>query len=185
MNSAAVRNTFADLKKICIIGPECTGKTTLSQALSEYYKTAWVPEYARGYLDNLNRPYEKIDLLKIAHGQIRLEEEWMREANRLIFFDTNLLVIKIWSEHKFGDCEPEIIRQHKARTYDHYLLTDTDLPWEDDPQREHPELRGHFKKLYTDLIHQSEVPYNILSGTKENRLLNAIRIIDRILSPLS
>jgi NadR type nicotinamide-nucleotide adenylyltransferase len=185
MNSADIRNNIPELKKICIIGPECTGKTTLSRALSEYYKTAWVPEYARGYLDKLNRPYDKTDLLKIGHGQIRMEEERIREANRLIFFDTNLLVIKVWSEHKFGVCDPEIIKQHEDRSYHHYLLTDIDLPWEDDPQREHPGLRNHFKKLYTDLIHHSNVPYNILSGSEEQRLRNAVLIIDRILSQSS
>jgi NadR type nicotinamide-nucleotide adenylyltransferase len=183
MNSAGIRNTFSDLKKICIIGPECTGKTTLSRALSEHYKTAWVPEYARGYLDKLNRPYDPTDLLKIAHGQIRMEDEWIREANKLIFFDTNLLVIKVWSEHKFGTCDPEILTQHATRAYDHYLLTDIDLPWEDDPQREHPQLREHFKKIYADLISNSGIPYNLLSGSSEHRLKNALSIIDNLLNP--
>jgi len=169
------------LKHICVIGPECTGKTTLSSALANHYSTVWVPEYARGYLNKLNRPYNQSDLLKIAHGQIRMEEEWIREGKRLAFFDTNLLVIKIWSEHKFGHCEPEILKYHESRRYDFYLLTDIDLPWEEDPQREHPQLREHFKNVYLKMIESTGVPYSLISGAEESRLQKSISLIDELM----
>ena len=93
------------VKKVAVIGPECTGKSELSEFLAGHFETGWVPEYARGYLNNLVRPYELHDLLAIAHGQIRIEDEWTRDSNRLLFCDTNLYVIKVWSEFKFGTCD--------------------------------------------------------------------------------
>ena len=93
----------SEIKKIAVIGPECTGKSDLSQFLAEHFQTAWVPEYARRYLDNLVRPYHQDDLLTISHGQMRLEDEWERDANKILICDTNLYVIKVWSEFKFGN----------------------------------------------------------------------------------
>ena len=189
LTSQPIRMAFAEtlsssknLLHLCVIGPECTGKSTLSVMLANHYSTSWVPEYARAYLDKLNRPYEQTDLLKIAHGQIRLEEEWIRDAQRLVVFDTNLLVLKIWSEHKYGTCDPEIIRQHESRRYDHYFLTDIDIPWEDDPQREHPMLREHFGNVYNQIVRSSGIPYTLLSGTPHQRLEKAITVVDVLLS---
>lgn len=172
---------ITEVLKICVIGPECTGKSTLSKALANHYNTSWVPEYARVYLDKLGRSYNESDLIKIAQGQIRLEQEWLNESNRLLVIDTNLLVVKIWSEHKFGVCDPEIIHFHKSRVYDHYLLTDIDVPWENDPQREHPDLRKYFFDLYLSLISESGVPFTVLSGSHEVRIEKAISIIDILL----
>ncbi|MEJ0055432.1 MAG: ATP-binding protein [Bacteroidota bacterium] len=116
-------------KKVAIVGPECTGKTDLSKYLAAYFKTEWVPEYARAYLDKLNRPYDQSDLTKIAHGQLRVEDEWMQNASRVLICDTNLIVLKVWSEEKFGTCDPEILKAMNSRHYDLLLLTNIDIPW--------------------------------------------------------
>ena len=71
----ATTPTSSTVKKVAIIGPECTGKTELSKYLATRFKTEWVPEYARAYLNKLNRPYDQSDLTKIAHGQLRVEDE--------------------------------------------------------------------------------------------------------------
>src|SRR5688572_5177765 len=99
------------IPKVCVLGPECTGKTELSKALAAHYQTDWVAEYARAYLGKLGRPYDQADLLKIAHGQLRMEDEWIRDANKLLICDTNLIVIKIWSEVKFGNVDPDILEK--------------------------------------------------------------------------
>ena len=75
-------------KRIVIIGPESTGKTALCKKLSEYYKTVWVPEYAREYVENLNREYEYKDLIKIAEKQISEFNNDYSNADKFIFFDT-------------------------------------------------------------------------------------------------
>ena len=168
-------------KKVTIVGPECTGKTDLSQYLASYFKTSWVPEYARAYLNKLNRPYDQIDLAKIAHGQLRLEDEWLQDANRLLICDTNLLVIKVWSEEKFGVCDPEILNLMKSRPYDLLLLTNIDVPWENDPQREHPGRREHFWNIYQKESLNSGIPVVEISGERDVRRAKAVQAIEQLL----
>ncbi len=97
-------------KKVVVIGPECTGKSELSRFLADHFKTVYVEEYARAYLNKLIRGYEKSDLTKIAHGQVRMEDEWVYDAQRVLICDTNALVIKVWSEFKYGDVDPDILK---------------------------------------------------------------------------
>ncbi len=178
----AIEPTSAHIKKVVVIGPECTGKTDLSKFLADHYKTVWVQEYARAYINKLIRPYEQSDLTKIAHGQARMEDEWIREANRVLICDTNAMVVKIWSEHKFGECDKEI-QALTERPYDLYLLTYIDIPWQEDPQREHPDKREHFWTIYKDSIEKSGVPFVEINGAKEERRIKAVEAIEKILIP--
>lgn len=165
------------MKKIAIIGPESTGKSTLCEGLAAHYDAAWVPEYARGYIDRLGRDYEEGDLLEIARGQIEAESRMESEkSDGLLFCDTDLYVIKVWSEHKYNNCHPWIMQQIARREYDLYLLTAIDLPWSDDPQRENPEprMREYFFHIYRDIVQQSGVPWILVGGTGPERLKNAI-----------
>jgi len=170
------------IKRIAIVGPECTGKTNLCIALAKHYKTAWVPEYARHYIDRLQRPYTQDDLFTIAKGQLFTEDELALEANTFLFCDTNLLVIKVWSEYKFGNCSPEILHLLKIKTYDLHLLTNIDVPWENDPQREHPDKREYFYSLYKKELNALGIDYHEISGSKPERLAQAIRCIDSLKS---
>ncbi len=169
------------LKKVTIVGPECTGKTDLSQFLASHFKTTWVPEYARAYLNKLTRPYDSTDLIKIAHGQLRLEDEWLQDANRFLICDTNLLVIKVWSEEKFGTCDPEILKLIQRRHYDLLLLTNIDVPWENDPQREHPDRREYFWNIYQKEAANSGIPVVEISGERSMRQSKAIQAIEQLL----
>lgn len=168
--------------RICVIGPESTGKSELSAFLAQHYRTTWVPEYAREYIGALQRPYVQDDLLHIARGQVRLEEERSAGAREVLIMDTNLLVIKVWSEHRFGLVVPEIIRLHRSRRYDLYLLTDIDIPWAADPQREHPHLREHFMSVYHAEVSSSGVPFRIVSGLGEQRNRSAVEAVDPFLN---
>jgi nicotinamide riboside kinase len=114
--------------RIAVTGPESTGKTTLARQLARRYGAPWTPEYARYYLRRLNRPYVQDDLLAIARGQLEWEEAKGRRNPEILFSDTCLLVIKIWSEFKYGNCHPWILEQLRAHTYDLYLLCGVDLP---------------------------------------------------------
>ena len=170
------------IKKVAIIGPECTGKSELSEYLAGYFKTCWVPEYARSYLDNLYRSYEEDDLLKIAHGQLRLEDEWLAEANQVLICDTNLIVIKIWSEFKYGRCDKQILDLMSSRNYDLFLLTNVDIPWEDDPQREQPGKREELWNLYKSELSNQQVPIVEIKGERETRRAIAVEAISKLLS---
>jgi NadR type nicotinamide-nucleotide adenylyltransferase len=173
-----------NLKKIVIIGPESTGKSTIAASLALHFDTAFVPEFARGYLDGLDRPYEYPDLLKIGKGQIALEEEKSKYAqNDILFCDTDLNVLKVWSEHKYGKCDPWILEQVSSRPYDFYLLTGIDMPWVPDPQREHPgpEMRAYFFSLYREIVAQSNCPWRLLEGNEAERLCQAVQIVEDFL----
>jgi len=167
------------IKKIVVIGPESTGKSTLSKQLAEALHTLWVPEYARAYLEQLETPYDEHDLLKIAQGQLTLEDIITESAEKFLVCDTDLYVIKVWSENKYGRCHPWVLEQIAARKYDMYLLTDIDMAWEDDPLREHgsPEMRQYFYTIYKELVTNSGFPYVFIHGTPAERLAQALQAI--------
>lgn len=169
------------VKKVAVIGPECTGKSKLSEFLASHFKTGWVPEYARGYIDNLVRPYQEHDLLTIARGQMRLEDKWEKDCKDIMICDTNLYVIKVWSEFKYGTCDPEILHHIKTRKYDLYLLTNVDIPWEDDPLREHPHQREELYAIYLNEMKNQAVPCVVIKGDREQRRRTAVEAIKKIL----
>lgn len=165
-------------KRIAIIGPESTGKSELCQHLARIYDTEWVPEYARFYLDRLSRPYEKEDLLEIAKGQVAWEDDKANDANKYLFCDTNLIVMKVWSDHKYSETHPWILEELERRTYDFYLLGNVDLIWRPDPQREHPKLRKHFFDIYEKYLKDHDLPYGIVAGIEEDRVQCAKDLIE-------
>lgn len=165
------------MKKIVIIGPESTGKTTLAQQLATHFQSPMVEEYARAYIDRIDRPYNQQDLLEIARGQLKNEDFFRNSTAPWLFCDTDLLVIKIWSNYKFGRVHPWIQEQIKLRTYQAYLLMNIDLPWAPDPQREHPEKRKEIFELYQSEVKSSGVPFKFITGTDQARLQKAIDFI--------
>lgn len=153
--------------KIVVIGPESTGKSILSQDLALHFQAPLVCEYARRYLGCLGRPYVQEDLSQIAIGQIQAEDQALEDQPRLLFCDTDLQVIRVWSEHRYGSCDTWILSQIARRTCDLYLLTDIDLPWQDDPLREHPAavMREYFYRIYREIILDSGVAWAPVRGT--------------------
>ena len=166
------------IKKVAITGPESTGKSTLSKQLAEHFNAVLVEEYAREYIRKLNRPYQQDDILKIAKRQKEIELQKIKEANKILFTDTELIVTKIWSEVKYQKCHPWILKYIEQQDYDIYLLCNIDLPWEADPQREYPHLRQHLFNLYKQELETRKLNFEIISGTKEQRFENALRILE-------
>lgn len=168
------------IKKISITGPESTGKSTLSESLANAYETVWAPEYARSYLEKLDRNYREEDLLQIAKGQLVLQDQLEKTANRYLICDTDLLVIKIWSEHKYGRCHPWILEKLEKVKYDLYILPYIDIPWQEDPLREHPHLREYFYQKYKEELEMRSVNFIEVSGTIEQRMRQAIIAINAL-----
>lgn len=166
--------------KIVVLGGESTGKSTLSSQLASHYKTLWVPEYARMYLEHLGRSYKESDLLTIAKGQLELEDDLAIKATNILICDTDLHVLKVWSEYAYQRCDPFILQKIEQRKYDLYILTSPDFPWQPDPLREHPEieLRNYFFQLYCGLIAAKSIPYIIVRGNEKERLKQAIDFIE-------
>jgi NadR type nicotinamide-nucleotide adenylyltransferase len=170
-------------KRILILGPESTGKSTLAEDLARHFGEPWVPEFAREYLEKIDRPYSFEDLLEIGKGQVDSENILVENAKKFLFVDTDLRVIHIWSQHRFGKTDPWVIEEINRRQYDLILLTDTDLPWEPDPLREHPELemRQYFLDKYLQLAKESGFPWQLVSGKREIRLEAAIKALHSII----
>ena len=171
--------------KIAITGPESTGKSQLAEELAGYYNTVFVPEYARGYIDRLDRPYNRKDILEIAKGQIREEVLMDQQATRMLFYDTELIVTKIWSEVKYGICDPWILEKIEENNYDLFLLCNIDLPWEEDPQREHPHMREKLFSLYLDELTERGFLFKVVSGIGRERLANAIGFVEMVINELN
>lgn len=171
-------------KKIVITGPESSGKTTLSRALAQHFASPWIPEYAREFLAQLDRPYVEEDLLTIARGQVALEDQAAPEADPLLFCDTGLEVIRLWSLVKYGRVDPGIEQLLLERDYTAYLLCAPDFAWEPDLLREtpDPEKRWQLFRLYEKELQHSGVPWRVISGREAKRLPAAIAAVQILLS---
>lgn len=170
-------------KRILILGPESTGKSTLAEDLAKYFNEPWVPEYARDYLEKINRPYEFEDLVEIGKGQMQQEDMVFQSAKNFLFCDTDLRVIHIWSEHRFGKTDPWVLEEIRKRTYDLIMLTNTDLAWEPDPLREHPDpqMRNYFFEKYLELAKESGFPWVDIRGERKERLSRAINALKSLI----
>lgn len=169
------------VRRVCVAGPESTGKTTLSRALAARYGTTWVPEYGRAHLDRTGAPCTRDDIPRIARAQIASEEAAARAANRVLVCDTDLLATVFWSETFFGDCPAWIRAEADRRRYDLTILTDIDVPFEADWQRHLPHAREAFlARCEGDLVARGR-PYVKVSGPHEHRMAQACAAVDAML----
>ena len=179
------------MKKIVIIGPESTGKSTLCEQLAQHYGCLWCPEFAREYLLTNGTNYNYDDLLNIAKGQLALEGEYIQmlkssqltaNSSQLLFIDTDMYVMKVWSEFAFGKCHSYILNQIAERKYDLYLLCKVDLPWVEDELREYPnpEIRHQLYLIYKDMMINQSIPFIEISGNYEERLKKAIEAVNEL-----
>ncbi|MEM7475434.1 MAG: AAA family ATPase [Planctomycetota bacterium] len=169
------------LKRICIFGPESTGKSTLTANLARHYKTIAVPEYARTHLELRNGEISVEDMLPIARGQMANEDALAFQAERLLFCDTDLIATTIWSDWLFGECDAWIESQADERKYDLYLLTDVDVPWIEDKVRYLPEERKSFFERCEKELTKRQRPFHVVSGSWEERFQSATRAVDQLL----
>jgi NadR type nicotinamide-nucleotide adenylyltransferase len=182
------------MKKIVIIGPESTGKSSLCEKLAAHYKATWVKEYAREYLLKNGTDYTFENLLDIAKGQLAGEElaisNWQlanerqtTNSKKLIFIDTDMYVMKVWCEFVFEKCHHWILNRIVERKYDLYLLCNIDMPWVKDELREYPDLKTREKLYhhYKDIMVNQTVPWVDISGSYEERVQKAVTAIDQML----
>lgn len=171
-------------KKIVILGPESTGKSTLCELLSEHYGAPWVREYAREYLLKNGTNYTFDDLLAIAKGQLDGEDAVTKVTTApVVFVDTDMHVMKVWCEFVFGKTHDFILHELEQRNYDLYLLCNVDLPWVKDELREYPDLetRERLYTIYRQQMIDENLPWVDISGDYAQRLQKAIEAVDSIL----
>jgi len=196
------------IKKIVIIGPESTGKTTLSEELAKHFNTIFCPEYAREYLLQNGIRYNYSDLIRIAQGQLAMEDyceqvvngelstvsgEWsiahdslstgskLEARSSLLFIDTNMYVMKVWYEYVFNRCEQFVLDQIAQRHYDLYLLCEIDLPWVAQPMREYPDRQQRLElyDMYKDILVNQQTPWAEIRGNNKERLQRAVDAVQQ------
>ena len=170
------RKSATRMKKIVVLGPECTGKTTLVEELALKYRGAQAREYSRSYTEGIRSVGSDIgfrDVMPIVHGQLELEDRAVREGRELVFLDGNPLAESVYSQWYYGmlpNMLPEILL---LRHYDFYLLCYPDIDWTADPARDMPTGREDIFKLFEKAVAESGVPYRIVRGQGLARLENA------------
>jgi NadR type nicotinamide-nucleotide adenylyltransferase len=167
------------IARVVITGPECTGKSTLAKQLAGHYHTTYVPEYAREYINNLERHYEYEDLVHIAEVQLKQANESYNQPNGMVFFDTYLIITKVWFEVVYGHCPSWIDEELARKTIDLYLLCNTNIPWKADSVRENGgEMREKLFFMYKHELEKLGCHYVVISGVGEQRLNGAIEAVN-------
>jgi NadR type nicotinamide-nucleotide adenylyltransferase len=192
-------NNQQQIKKIVVVGPESTGKSTICQQLASHYHSLWCPEYAREYLLKNGTNYTFENLLEVAKGQLNLEEKLTEDLRQLLllqpnhpgsvetkpylFIDTDMYVLKVWCEFVFGKCHTWILDRIVERKYDLYLLCKPDMPWVKDELREYPDETTRIRLFhhYKELLTQQNVPWAEISGIQNERFLKAIEAVENYL----
>ena len=169
--------------KVAVVGPESTGKSELCKGLAKHFKTVYVPEYSRQFLDGRNGQYDMSDLPAIARGQQYLIETFTKKKIDLLIIDTEAIVVKIWSKVKYQEVDPLIEITVKNQDFDLYLLCNTDLEWTYDPLREVPNKseRDRIFELFKTELEKHDFKYEIITGHGNKRLKQAISVIANLL----
>jgi NadR type nicotinamide-nucleotide adenylyltransferase len=183
----------SSIKKIVVIGPESTGKSTLCRYLADYYNTLWCPEFAREYLLKNGTSYTIDDLITIAKGQLAAEKEYTelvqtkneeRGIVKPLIIDTDMYVMKVWCEYVFGTCPTFILDEINKQHNDLYLLCKPDIPWVKDELREYPDEkpRQELFQIYKDILIHQQTPWLEINGDFETRNQTAVDAIDAVLA---
>jgi NadR type nicotinamide-nucleotide adenylyltransferase len=167
----------AQVKKIALIGPESSGKTTLCKALAAYFGTEWVPEFARNYVASLERKYTLEDIEYCTREQVMSEEIKMQDARGFLFCDSELIIAKVWCEDVFKTVPAWIEEMIGSHRYDLFLLTLPDLPFQADNVRENPYRRDFFFEWYMRELDERKFTREVIEGNGETRFSNALEAI--------
>lgn len=179
------------IHKIVLFGPESTGKTLLATNLAIHYDALWVPEFARGYLENKSAYFDlssdrsdeictEDDIPAIVLGQMALEDAFVAQSKNLLFFDTNPLQTAVYVQYYYKKKYAWLEKIIESRTYDHYLLLNIDVQWELDPLRDRPYDREALLDLFETELHTRKLPYNLIQGLDQSRVQNAIQAVDSL-----
>lgn len=163
------------MKRICLIGPECTGKTALAMRAERELGLAWIEEYAREYVERHGNDLTADDVEPIARGQIANLD---RGAGDLIVLDTDLLSTVVYARHYYGSCPAWIEEEAHRRRADVYLLLDTDCVWQPDPARDAGgEAREDLFDAFRAALDEFDTNWEIVSGDWEERWLRVAALL--------
>ncbi len=165
--------------KIVFTGPESSGKTTISKAVSKKFNLPIVEEYARRYLNQLKRKYKYTDLVEIAKGQLKLEQKAFKPNTKILICDTNLQVIKIWSQIKYNQCDSFILNNQDFNCF--YVLCSPDFQWVSDPLRENKHNRDELFEEYHAELKKNKCKFIVIKGAHEKRMSTISDLIQKMI----
>ncbi len=175
------------VKRVCVLGAESTGTTTLSRALAKHYNTLWVPEYGRKYSEKKyaqgDRVWNSGEFEIIAREQQRQEDDAARLANKVLICDTNAFVTEIFHELYMGNMSEKVAEIGEKAKADLYIVTDVNIPFVQDGLREGGPLRTWMHKRFIDELKNRNFPYIVVEGEHSQRMIEAISMINHLLEP--
>jgi NadR type nicotinamide-nucleotide adenylyltransferase len=164
--------------RVCLIGPECTGKTTLAERLAGHFGVAWVGEFARQYAQQVRRLLTAEDIEPIAHGQMTLEDAARQlTTDNLLILDTDLISTVVYATHYYSTCPEWIKTEARARKADLYLLTDVDMPWTIDDVRDSAAPRETLHRVFAGTLAIYGADFVAIRGDRETRFAAAVAAI--------
>ena len=179
------QHTPKSVINVAILGAESTGKTTLCRDLAAHFGCPWVAEYMRTYLqakwdkEQLTCIWD--DLLPIAQGQIKLENELAEQAAqmpdraRYLFCDTSLFELMVYANWYYGDCPKALINAALIHHYDLILLTEVDIPWVADDLRDSPHQRDEISAYFESQLTRHQKPFHRIGGDRDERLQHVLK----------
>ena len=178
-----VRSYFT--KRICVLGAESTGTTTMAKALADYYQTTWISEFGRLFsqrrMQLTNSEWNESEFALIANEQQRMEEQKARTANKVLICDTNAFATEIWQERYMGRTSNLVSDIGDKSKADLYLLTDVDIPFVQDGTRDGEHIRDWMHQRFVDELKNRNYPFVVLSGKHEDRFREAISAVDSVM----
>lgn len=180
MNNPIPSPIASNIKKVLILGAECTGKTTLSRDLANQFNTNFVPEYLRCYLQQKPVGYicQYDDLLPISIGQINSENDAIKTANRYLFCDTSLFELMVYSAWYFNKIPQELIYHVYCYPYDWVLLTDNSgITWVADGMRDLPNGHDKMRALFVEFLDKFHINYTNISGNRKQRVAQVVDLL--------
>lgn len=159
------------VNRIAILGAESSGKSILAQALAAHFKTLWVPEYLREFVEKNERVPRSEDQLSIAKTQMERENAAANQANTWLFCDTTPMLTALYSRIYFGELDPELIAMDLVHNYQFTVVTAPDFPWTADGlQRESPQVRQQVHEELIGILDEREIPFMLVEGSLDSRV---------------
>lgn len=170
------------IARVCLLGAESTGKTTLAAALATAYRTVWNPEYGRVYTEvgrDPEAPWTSAEFAHIARVHCWYEDFLAGVATRVLFTDTDAFTTAVFHEAYLG--RPALgFEELVARRYDLYVVCGLDVPWARDGYREFEEARRRHHDVYLAHAVASGRPWILVEGPPDARLAAARAAVDRL-----
>lgn len=171
--------------RVCVVGAESTGTTTLAEDLARHLRTAWVPEYGRDYSVDKQSRGETVwttdEFVHIAGEQTRREDAAARNADRVLVCDTNAFATTLWHRRYMGHDDAAVQAAAAGVRCDLYLLTGDEIPFVQDGTRDGEHVRHAMHGWFEDALRAQGVPWRLVRGPRAERLKASVDAVEGVM----